>query len=87
MKPYFAGHPAATALFAGTLAVWVIIELRQALKRRPEASKEDHGSRFVIVLCIGGAFILAARASRCHRCRLSRQPYAANRKRIIPFVW
>ena len=62
MKPYFAGHPAATALFAGTLAVWVIIELRQALKRRPEASKKDHGSRFVIVLCIGGAFILAARA-------------------------
>jgi protein-S-isoprenylcysteine O-methyltransferase Ste14 len=62
MTPYFVGHPLATALLVGTLGVWVVIELRQALTRRAEATTMDRGSRLVIALCVSGAFILAALA-------------------------
>lgn len=62
MKPYFVGHPVAMALFVGTLAVWALVELRQTLRRRTEATRVDRGSRLVIVLCMGGAYALAALA-------------------------
>lgn len=64
MKPYFVGHPVATALFAGAMAVWVVIEVHQDLHRRAEATKMDGGSRLVIGLCMGGALILAALARK-----------------------
>jgi protein-S-isoprenylcysteine O-methyltransferase Ste14 len=62
MKPYFVGHPAATALFVGTLAVWTVSEVRQALKRRAEATRMDRGSRLVLSLCWIVALVLAALA-------------------------
>jgi protein-S-isoprenylcysteine O-methyltransferase Ste14 len=50
------------ALFDGTLAVWAATEVRQAFKRRTEATTRDRGSRLVIVLCAFGAFVLAGLA-------------------------
>lgn len=62
MKPYFVGHPIARTLFAGSLAIWAVTEARQTLRRRSEATKMDRGSRLVIALFMGGAFVLAALA-------------------------
>jgi protein-S-isoprenylcysteine O-methyltransferase Ste14 len=62
MTPYFVGHSIATVLFVGTLAVWAGIEVRQARKRRTDATAMDRGSRLVIGLCVTGAFVLAALA-------------------------
>lgn len=62
MKPYFVGHPVAMAVFVGTLAVWAVVEVRQALRQRTEATKMDRGSRLVISFCIVGGFLLAALA-------------------------
>jgi protein-S-isoprenylcysteine O-methyltransferase Ste14 len=59
---FFVGHPIATALFDGTVAAWAVTEVRQTLKRRTEATTRDRGSRFVIVLCAIGGFVLAALA-------------------------
>ena len=59
---YFVGHPIATALFDGTLAVWAATEVRQTLKGRSEATTRDRGSRFVIVLSAVGGFVLAGLA-------------------------
>jgi len=57
-------------LLAGTIAVFALLELRQAFKRRAEATNADRGSRVVITVCIVGAFLLAALAR-------SRAPAAA----------
>jgi len=59
---FFIDHPIAMVLFDGTLAVWAATEFRQALRRRPEATTRDYGSRFVIVLFAAGGFLLAALA-------------------------
>jgi protein-S-isoprenylcysteine O-methyltransferase Ste14 len=59
MKPYFAGHGLPTVLFALTVAVWIVIEVLQALKRRPEASSADRGSLLILRICAIVAFVLA----------------------------
>ena len=58
-------HPPAVvrALLLGTAAVWVILELRQSLHRRPEAAHHDGGSRPVLRVCIV-AGVLAGVAAR-----------------------
>jgi protein-S-isoprenylcysteine O-methyltransferase Ste14 len=62
MTPYFVGHPIAMALFDGTLAVWAASEVWRALKRRPEATTREYGSRMVITLCFAGGYLLAVLA-------------------------
>ncbi|MBV9280554.1 MAG: isoprenylcysteine carboxylmethyltransferase family protein [Chloroflexi bacterium] len=62
MTPFFDGHPIATALFGGTLALWLATEARQAVKHRAEATDMDRGSRLVLVPCWMGAFLLASLA-------------------------
>jgi protein-S-isoprenylcysteine O-methyltransferase Ste14 len=67
MRPYFAGHPLIGVLFAGSVVVWIAFELRQALKRRPEASSADRGTlmslRVSIATGLVAAGLAAARAS------------------------
>jgi protein-S-isoprenylcysteine O-methyltransferase Ste14 len=70
MKPYFAGHPVATVLFTGTIVVWMAIEVRQALQRRPDASSADRGSLLIVrfwaivgILLAGWAIARVPRAS------------------------
>jgi len=62
MTLYFVGHSIAMALFDGTVAIWAATEVRQALKRRTEATTRDHTSRLVIVICAAVSFALAALA-------------------------
>jgi protein-S-isoprenylcysteine O-methyltransferase Ste14 len=62
MRPYYQGHPLATALFVGTLAVWVLTEARKARRHRPEATDMDRGSRIVIGVCWVAALLLATLA-------------------------
>jgi protein-S-isoprenylcysteine O-methyltransferase Ste14 len=62
--PYVAGLAGAMALFDVTVAVWALSELGQTLRHRDEATQRDRGSRLVIVLAFGGAFVLAALARK-----------------------
>ena len=62
MKPYFAGHPVAAALCAGTLVLWAGIEGRQALTRRTDGTNMDRGSRLVLGLSWTAALVLTALA-------------------------
>jgi protein-S-isoprenylcysteine O-methyltransferase Ste14 len=60
VKPYFVGHPGPTVLFACTIAVWILIEVRQALQRRPEASSADRGSLLIVWLWTTVALVVAS---------------------------
>ncbi len=62
MTPYFAGQPVLRFLFVGTVVVWALSELRQALKQRSEAAKGDRGSHLAIIVSVASAFALAALA-------------------------
>src|ERR1700681_3280437 len=64
MKPTFAGHRVATLVLAGTLALWLVIEFRQALNRRAEATNTDRGSLTFLRVCVLAGAVLAAFASR-----------------------
>lgn len=60
--PTFAGHPVEAALFIGTLAVWIAIEIPRALNRRPGAKQLDQGSLNFVRLCAVAAAVTAALA-------------------------
>jgi hypothetical protein len=64
MRPDFAGHPVAIVLFFCTLGVWTVIEIRQALNRRAEATNADRGSLVIVRLCSAAGVLLAALAGR-----------------------
>ena len=62
MKPSFASDPVARALLLFTLGVWIVIEIRQALHRRAEATNRDRGSLVIVRLCAAAGVVLAALA-------------------------
>jgi protein-S-isoprenylcysteine O-methyltransferase Ste14 len=62
MKPFFAGHTVAMALFFFSLGAWTVIEIRQALNRRAEATNLDRGSLVIVRLCAAVGIILAGLA-------------------------
>jgi protein-S-isoprenylcysteine O-methyltransferase Ste14 len=62
MKPFFAGHTVAMALFFFSLGAWTVIEIRQALNRRAEATNVDRGSLVIVRLCAAVGIILAGLA-------------------------
>lgn len=64
MKPAYVGHPVAIALFFCTLGAWTVIEIRQALNRRAEATNMDRGSLVIERLCSAAGVVLAALALR-----------------------
>jgi len=51
-------------LFACTIAVWLFLEVPQALKRRPEASSGDRGSLLIVRISATVAIVLAGFALR-----------------------
>jgi protein-S-isoprenylcysteine O-methyltransferase Ste14 len=59
MRPYFAGQPLPTLIFGITLVVFLAFELRQALKRRPDAASSDRGSLIMLRIWIFVAAFLA----------------------------
>ena len=56
------GHPLATALFACSLAVWAVSELRQSLNRRADGTPVDRDSLVVVRLCAVAGSLVAALA-------------------------
>jgi protein-S-isoprenylcysteine O-methyltransferase Ste14 len=64
VPPIHAIPPAARALLYATAAAWLLLELRQSARVRPEATVADRGSRpalrIAIVVGVGGA-VLAGR--------------------------
>jgi protein-S-isoprenylcysteine O-methyltransferase Ste14 len=64
MRPYFADHLAPMVLFACTIAAWMLLEIPQALKRRPEASSGDRGSLLMVRFWVTVAIVLAVLALR-----------------------
>jgi protein-S-isoprenylcysteine O-methyltransferase Ste14 len=74
VKPAFAVNPVASAVYFLTLAVWAVIEIRQALNRRAEATNMDRGSFTVVRLGSLAGVILAALALKV---RATAFPYNA----------
>jgi protein-S-isoprenylcysteine O-methyltransferase Ste14 len=62
MRPFVSGHPVQAALFGCTLAVWMVVEVRQALRRRPCASSAERGSLLVLRIFATIGILLAALA-------------------------
>ncbi|HXC77401.1 MAG TPA: isoprenylcysteine carboxylmethyltransferase family protein [Candidatus Acidoferrum sp.] len=62
MRPAFTGHPGASAILFLTLAIWTVIEVRQAMNRRAEATNKDRGSLMVVRLFAFAGVLLAALA-------------------------
>jgi protein-S-isoprenylcysteine O-methyltransferase Ste14 len=62
--PSLAGHPVAMVLFGCTMGVWAVLEVRQALKLRAEATSADRGSAAVVRLCLATGVVLAVLALR-----------------------
>jgi protein-S-isoprenylcysteine O-methyltransferase Ste14 len=42
-----------------TEVVWIVLEIRQAAMRRPEARRADRGSRIVLPLCYAAGYVAA----------------------------
>jgi protein-S-isoprenylcysteine O-methyltransferase Ste14 len=53
----------AQLLLAGSLVVWIGIEVRQGLRRRPEATSRDRGSLNVLRFLVAAGVVLAALVS------------------------
>lgn len=60
MTPAFAGNPVVKAILLCTLGIWAVIEIRQALNRRIEATNKDRGSLIIVRLCAVAGVLLAA---------------------------
>ncbi len=71
MMATFAGHPVATLLLAGTLAVWLVIEFRKGLNRRAEATNTDRGSLAFLRACVVAGALFAALASKVNATAFS----------------
>jgi protein-S-isoprenylcysteine O-methyltransferase Ste14 len=56
----FAGNPVVKAILLCTLGIWAVIEIRQALNRRIEATNKDRGSLIIVRLCAVAGVLLAA---------------------------
>jgi protein-S-isoprenylcysteine O-methyltransferase Ste14 len=62
MGPYFDDDTVTRALFGVTVATWVGLELRQSLRRRPEAEVSDHGSHVVARAGVSAGWLVTALA-------------------------
>jgi protein-S-isoprenylcysteine O-methyltransferase Ste14 len=59
-----------------TGAVWVVLEVRQSVNRRPEATRSDRSSTGVLVLAVGAGFV-------CANVALREVPAAAIRPAVV----
>src|SRR5262245_35458188 len=64
MRPAFAAGGLPTILFAVSAAIWMVTELAQALRRRPNAADSDRFSMLVLRVCITCGVLLAVFALR-----------------------
>ena len=59
MQPYFYSSPTAAVLFIGTVIAWRVVDFRQGLRRRAEATGADRGTFFGLLACIAVAVAVA----------------------------
>jgi hypothetical protein len=59
MQPFLAGIPVAMVLVWATLAVFAVLETRQALRRRADATNMDRGSLLIVRLSVTAGVLLA----------------------------
>ena len=64
MMPMVADRSILAPLFIGTLVLWFLVEVRQAFRRRVDATPTDRYSLLVLRVCIGIGVVLAALARR-----------------------
>jgi protein-S-isoprenylcysteine O-methyltransferase Ste14 len=60
MGPYYSDHTVTLVLFLVTVGTWLVLEVRQSLKRRVEAEVRDRGSYFVARAGVGAGWLVAA---------------------------
>jgi protein-S-isoprenylcysteine O-methyltransferase Ste14 len=60
VSPYYTDHSLTVVLFSVTIAVWVLLELQQSLRRRAHTNRRDRGSYYVLVLCLAAAWAATA---------------------------
>lgn len=60
MRPAFAGNVVATVIFVGTVVVWMLLEVPQAIRRRAGATESDRGSLWLLRGLAGASALLAA---------------------------
>jgi protein-S-isoprenylcysteine O-methyltransferase Ste14 len=66
----FAGSPLTRVLFYATIVVWVSLELRQSLTRRPGATKTDGGSFLLLRISYPLGVFLAIVVAKRHGLRI-----------------
>jgi protein-S-isoprenylcysteine O-methyltransferase Ste14 len=74
VSPYFAHQPATATLFGVTVGVWVVLELRQSVRRRANATVRDHGSLYVLRICAAAAWITMTISERWPAVAIGGQP-------------
>lgn len=67
---HLADSPLTTVLVTVTIVVWVSLELRQSLTRRPGAKKSDSGSFIILRILYPIGVILAVVLSKHHALRI-----------------
>jgi protein-S-isoprenylcysteine O-methyltransferase Ste14 len=83
--PTFLNQPVLAAVFAATLGVWGLVELRQASRGRAEATKADRYSLLVLRVCFAIGFLLGALARRETVAAIPSSPYLIGL--IILVMW
>lgn len=76
MSPYFADRLATTILFAVTVGSWILLELRQSLRRRGSATGRDRGSYYVLVVCVAAGWVATALSVKFPAMRIGGEPAA-----------
>lgn len=63
MTPYYARATASAVLFGITIAVWVVLELRQSLRRRGGSTMRDRGSYHLVGVAVAAGAVATALAT------------------------
>jgi protein-S-isoprenylcysteine O-methyltransferase Ste14 len=74
MRPAFTGHPVASAILFLTLAIWTVIEFRQAMNHRADATSKDRGSLMVVRVFALAGVLLAALAVKVTAASIQYSP-------------
>jgi protein-S-isoprenylcysteine O-methyltransferase Ste14 len=87
MAPYFAHNALTVTLSAVTLLTWQVFELRQSLRRRPDAHLTDHGSNRLLRGVAAVGWLMAALATaRLSGTAIAGQPAAFVAGLVVAWV-
>ena len=86
MWPIFLTQHVLATLFAATLGFWMLVELRQALRGRAEATQADRHSLLVLRVCFAIGFLLGALARRAAVAAIPSSPYLIGLVLLVMWV-